>query len=259
MKNLFILLVVTLFIYNVNAQEKMYLLFEFMRVDNEQEAAYMETEGFWENIHKERVKNGDIIGWDLWKLQPGGEDQQYQYLTVNIYDDPVKMMNGEGDFTKALTEAYPDMSEDVLEKIIERTGKSRDLAIKLYVEQINRTSPEYEVSLGTVASLDLMKVELKNYNAYEMAENKIFKPMHQKQVNNSEKESWSLVRIMSPTGSDTYTSHMTVNMFKDYDLYFMKGAVTPKPTDKETKAINNGLDLRDLKYVYLATLIKQAR
>ena len=58
------------------------------------------------------------------------------YLTVNIYDDPVKMMNGEGDFTKALTDAYPDMSEDVLEKIIERTGKSRDLAIKLYEKNI---------------------------------------------------------------------------------------------------------------------------
>ena len=39
----------------------------------------------------------------------------------------------------------------------------------------------------------------------------------------------------------------------------MKGAVTSKPSDKETKVINNGLDLRDLKYVYLATLIKQAR
>ena len=51
MKNLLMVLVVTLFIYNVNAQEKIYLLFEFMRVDNEQEVAYMETEGFWENIH----------------------------------------------------------------------------------------------------------------------------------------------------------------------------------------------------------------
>lgn len=260
MKKLLMLLVAALFVSNLHAQEKLFFLFEFMKVDNEQETAYMETEGFWENIHKERVKNGDIIGWDLWKLQPGGEDQQYQYLTVNIYDDPVKMMNGEGDFTKALTDAYPDMSEDVLEKIIERTGRSRDLAIRLYVELIDGTTPKYEVPLGTVASIDMMKVVLENYGDYEKAENKIFKPMHQKQVNNGTKESWGLVRILSPTGSDTYTSHMTINMFKDYAQYFENGAGDDGAlSDKQIKAINNGLKLRDLKYVYMATLIKQAR
>jgi hypothetical protein len=43
-----------------------------------------------EKIHDQRVKNGNIIGWDLWSLQPGGEDQGYQYLTVQIFTDPVK-------------------------------------------------------------------------------------------------------------------------------------------------------------------------
>ncbi len=59
------------------AQEKVYVIFEFMKVDNDQMFAYSETEGFWENIHKQRVQNGDIIGWDLWSLIPGGEDQGY--------------------------------------------------------------------------------------------------------------------------------------------------------------------------------------
>ena len=84
------------------AQEKLFLVFEFMRVDNEQELIYMETEDFWKKIHEQRVKNGDIFGWDLWRLQPGGEDQGYQYLTVNLYDDKVKMMSGAGDVEKAL-------------------------------------------------------------------------------------------------------------------------------------------------------------
>lgn len=76
------------------AQEKSYLLFEFMQVDNEQEEAYSATEKFWEKIHQERVKAGDIIGWDLWSLSPGGEQQGFQYLTVAVYNDPVKMMDG---------------------------------------------------------------------------------------------------------------------------------------------------------------------
>lgn len=259
MKRLLMVIVTALFVYNVSAQEKLYLLFEFMKVDNEQETAYMETEEFWENIHKERVKNGDIVGWDLWKLQPGGEDQCYQYLTVNVYDSPIKMMTGEGDFTKALTDAYPEMSSDVLEKIIGRTGKSRDLAVRYYVELIDGTLPKYDMPIGTVASIDLMKVDLNNYESYENAENQIFKPMHQKQVDNGEKESWGLIRIMSPKGSDTYASHITVNMFKDYNQYFMEKSDNVELNDKQIKAIKDGLALRDLKFVYMATLIRQTR
>ena len=80
-----------------------------MKVDNEQEAAYAETEAFWEKIHQQRAKNGDIIGWDLWALQPGGEDQGFQYMTVNLYNDPVKMMSGgDGDtFMASAKAAYP--------------------------------------------------------------------------------------------------------------------------------------------------------
>ena len=258
MKKVLMLLVAVLFVLNVNAQEKMYLLFEFMKVDNEQESAYAETEDFWENIHKERLKNGDIVGWDLWKLQPGGEDQGYQYLTVNIYDDPVKMMTGAGDFKKALEQAYPDISADVLAKIVDRTGKSRDLSLRLFTEYMDGTLPEFEMPIGTIASIDMMKVDLGDYSSYKNFESKIFKPLHQKQVDNGEKESWGLAQIMSPIGSDAYASHITVNMYKDYAQYFMKR--TPNNlSDKQLKEINNGLELRDLKYVFMGTLIRKVR
>ena len=65
MKKVLLLIAVVLLGSSTIAQEKTYLVFEFMRVDNNQENAYQETESFWEKIHKQRVKNGDIIGWDL--------------------------------------------------------------------------------------------------------------------------------------------------------------------------------------------------
>ncbi|HSQ47191.1 MAG TPA: hypothetical protein VLM44_09760, partial [Lutibacter sp.] len=81
MKKFLTLIAIILMGNTAVAQDKLYLLFEFMKVDNEQEQAYMETESFWEKIHEQRTKNGEILGWDLWSLQPGGEDQGYQYLT----------------------------------------------------------------------------------------------------------------------------------------------------------------------------------
>ena len=117
----------------------------------------MDIETFWQKIHEERVKNGDIIGWDLWRLQPGGEDQGYQYLTVNLYDDKVKMMSGAGDFWKAVTQAYPNLSEEKLNEKFNQTSKSRDLAVRLYVEQVDKTEDEFEVSVGTVAIFHMMQ------------------------------------------------------------------------------------------------------
>jgi len=124
MKNLLILIACMFLGNNVIAQDKLFLVFEFMKVDNEQETAYLETESFWEKIHEQRTKNGDILGWDLWSLQPGGENNGYQYLTVTLYSDPVKMMSGAGDFEAALKAAYPKMTEAELNKTFKGLGEA---------------------------------------------------------------------------------------------------------------------------------------
>ncbi|GGW40418.1 hypothetical protein [Arenibacter certesii] len=261
MKKLMIFIVL-LMVSNITiAQEKLFLLFEFMQVDNEQEAAYRDTEEFWEKIHKERVKAGDIIGWDLWLLSPGGEQQGFQYLTVALYSDPIKMMDGSSwehlmDRAKA---AYPDMTETDLDKKLNHSSETRDLAVRIFTEEIATTKGEFDMPIGTVAQIDMMKVSLENCRSYEKAEKEIFQPIHQKTVDAGGKANWGLVRFISPIGSDAYASHMTVSMFKDYkqvlDEYdnWNKAAVTPN------KAIEDGLSLRDLKYVYMANLIRKVR
>ncbi|WP_192877687.1 MULTISPECIES: hypothetical protein [Arenibacter] len=244
------------------AQEKLFLVFEFMQVDNEQEMEYNATEEFWEKIQLQRVKAGDIIGWDLWALSPGGEQQGFQYLTVSLYNDPVKMMDGSSwanlmDRAKA---AYPGMTEADLNKKLNHSSATRDLAVRIFAEEIATTKGEFNMSLGTVAQMDLMKVDLMNYDSYEKAEMKIFQPIHQKVVDAGGKANWGLVRFISPIGSDTYASHMTVSMFKDYkqalnqNINWAEGA-----TPASTKAMEEGIGLRDMKYVYMAKLIRKAR
>ena len=62
------------------------------------------------------------------------------------------------------------------------------------------------------------------------------------------------------TKSDTYASHMTVSMFKDIkqmlnqNIDFNEGN-----TPAQTKAMNDGIALRDMKYVYTARLIRKVR
>lgn len=65
----------------------------------------------WQRVHEARVKNGDIIACNFWALLPGGEDQGFQYLTVTLHNDSVKMMEG-GDFKAAFKAAFPNISAE---------------------------------------------------------------------------------------------------------------------------------------------------
>lgn len=260
MKNLIILIVFMLVGNTGIAQDKLYLIFEFMKVDNEQEQAYMETEAFWEKIHLQRVKNGDILGWDLWRLQPGGEDQGFQYLTVTLYNDPVKMMSGAGDFEAALTAAYRDISENDRNEEFISTSASRDLAARVYLEQIAVTKDNFEMPLGTIAGINLMKATEGNFEKYEKFETEIFLPMHQKEVDAGIRGNWSLLRYMLPVGSDVYATHITADMYKDYN-HLIRGWAETELTmaDDQIQKIQEGLTSRDLKYKYMATLLKKVR
>lgn len=260
MKKLLMLIAIILLGNSVVAQEKLYLIFEFMKVDNEQEAAYMETETFWEKIQEQRTKNGDIIGWDLWSLQPGGEAQGFQYLTVTLYNDPVKMMSGAGNFEAALKSAYPKMTELELDKKFMATSKSRDLAHRVYLEQIAATKDNFQMPLGTIAGINLMKASNDNYDKYEKFETEIFQPMHQKEVDAGIRGNWGLMRYMLPTGSDVYATHITADMYKDYNQLFNGGSVNgPELSEAQIKKMQEGLATRDMKYKYMATLIKKVR
>ena len=182
-------------------EDPVYLLLEFMQVDNEQEAAYAETENFWEKIHQQRVQNGELVGWDLWALQPGGEIQNFQYLTVNVYDDPVKMMEG-GTLESLMAnakKAYPDMSQDQILEKLNKSSKTRDLAVRVYLDLIETTDEDYDMPVGSITRINMMKTKPGQGANYVKAETKIFKPQHQKMVDAGKRGSWGLASVMLQT------------------------------------------------------------
>ena len=241
--------------------DKLYVIFELMRVDNEQESAYAETENFWEKIHQERVKSGDIIGWDWWLMLPGGEDQGYQYLTVTLFNDPVKMLEG-GDLLANAKSAYPGMSEEALMDKLNGSAKTRDLAVRIFIEEIANASKEgMQMQPGMIAHLNMMKVPLNGYDVYETAEKEVFQPFHQAAVDNGHREYRALGRFMVPYGSATYASHMTVDMFKDMTQALSGGGNLSwgDLSEAQQKAVTDGVASRDQKFQYVCRLLKAVR
>ncbi|NND62705.1 MAG: hypothetical protein HKN48_05880 [Flavobacteriaceae bacterium] len=249
-----------LLVFNFShAQDKLYLIVELMKVDNTQESDYNETEAFWEKIHQQRANNGNIIGWDLWRLMPGGENQGHQYAVVTLFNNKTAMFKG-GGLWEAAKAAYPNMSENELDKKLNSAADTRDLAVRIYMEMIAATEDDFEIDVGTVATFDWMKVELGKYSKYEKAEMEVFMPGHQRMVDAGAKGSWSLLRFISPIGSDTYSSHLTVNMFKDFDQMFANyEGDGSEMTAAQQKAVEDGLALRDMKFVTIGQLDRKVR
>jgi len=258
MKNIIIILAMTLFTATAIGQEEepLFLLFEFMHVDEDQSAAYAETEEFWEKVHVQRVKNGDCIGWDLWQLKPSGQEQGAQYLTVSLYNDPVKMMEG-GDFNKAWSGAYPNLTPEESDQKMLQTAKSRDLTHQVYLVEIDKTNDNFDMPIGTLAVINFMKANPGQSGAYEKMESEVFKPNHQKDVDSGGRANWGLLRNMMGYSTEAYASHITVDMYTGYDQFF-NGTSTPL-TDAQQNAMQEINNIRDLKSLTMATLVRKVR
>ena len=264
MKKLLSLLLV-LFLWQVSAaqdNQPLFLMFEFMQVDNEQEAAYSETEQFWSKIHEQRVNNGDLVGWDFWRLLPGGEMQNFQYLTVHVYNDPVKMMEGGTleSFMESARKAYPDMSEDQLMAKLNGASKTRNLAARIYLSIIDQTEGDYDMVVGSLARINMMKPKPGMAADYVKAEREVFKPQHQKLVDAGQRGSWALATVMVPYGTEVYADYYTFDMYKDFAQmigeFNYDGA---QPTEEQEKAMEEGAATRDLKFSYTGELLMKFR
>lgn len=244
------------------AQEKRYLVFEFIRVDKVKTVDYLEYKDFLSKVYTRAVANGDIVGWDLWSLKSGSELESYQYATVTYFKDPVKMMNSTEPelLVQYAKEAYPEMNEAQITSRIKASFDDRDLAIRSFMVEIARTSDSFQFEPGTLASFDLMKAVEGNFEDYEAAEKEVFLPLHEKKIKAGLMENWCLLRTALPTGSQANSTHMTMNVYKDYLQFFNSLEYEDmEMTASMQEKVEKGLKSRDQKWVHLATLETMVR
>lgn len=262
MKKLFTLVLMSLIAYSVIAQsnpKKLYLLFEFMQVNDEHGADYLKVEDFWSGIHKQRIADKQIIGWDLWSLTPSGTKQGSQYMTVTLFSS-LKDMLQPGGFENIIVsakKAYPKMTDKEINDMLDKTVASRDIANQVYFEQIDVTKDNFQMKPGIMATLDIMKQLDDNY---EKAESEIFKPWHQKMVDAGKVGDWGLLRAILPSGSEAYGTHITVSMFNDATQLAAYMEAPMGDIDFLTQAaVKSGLSTREWKEKKIMTLINMVR
>jgi hypothetical protein len=262
MKKVLTFVLVIFMAVNLKAQEKpasLYLLFEFMQVNDEQGSNYWQVEDFWSGIHKQRVADKSILGWDLWSLSPSGSQQGSQYLTVTVFPSLKSMLEAMNslDVMGYAKKAYPKMTDKELNAMMDKTVKSRDMAHQVLFKQVDKTKGDFQMKVGTILTMDVMK---QLDDGYEQAESQIFKPWHQSMVDKGKKGSWELLQAILPSGSEAYGTHLTVSMYNDVAQLsdFMEGSIGDMDLTTQL-AVKEGLKTRDLKETKIGKLEMMVR
>lgn len=262
MKTILALVLVFLTSVSLKAQDKpsqLYLLFEFMQVSGEQGSNYWQVEEFWSGIHKQRVADKSILGWDLWSLSPAGVKQGSQYMTVTQFASLKDMLTAIGslDVMKYAKQAYPNKSEKEFNAMMDKTSKSRDMANQVLLQGVDKTKDDFKMKVGTVITMDIMK---QLDDSYEKVESDIFKPWHQDMVTAGKKGTWGLLRVILPAGSETKGSHIAYSMYNDVAQLagFMEGSGGDMNLTMQL-AVKEGLKTRDLKELKIGKLEMMVR
>lgn len=258
MKRIFLLSAILMAGIAVSAQEgTTYLLMEMMEIKDGMGQTYLEVEEFWSGIHQQRVEAGEIRGWDLWSMEPSGTDQGYPYMTVTLHKDMESMMAGMtwDQIMAHAKKAYPDMTDEELNAMAQKTGESRDLAVRIFAVELDYAG-EFEVGLGTVATMAWMKSDDADY---EEMESEVFKPMHEANIAAGKVMGWSFIGFILPMGSERYASHVAVNFYKDMSQFINDGWSTSGMSTAEQIGIDAALKTRDMKSVSLAEVIMSVR
>jgi hypothetical protein len=241
----------------LQAQQQRFMVFEFMKVESNQTYDFMEFKEFMDKVYQAAINDKRITGWDLWSLQSGADIGEFQYITITYYKDPVSMMNGleEEDLIRYAMIAHPHLNENQARKRFSDAQSSRDLAQRVYMKEIATTKDSFQFKKGTLASFDMMKAVEGKFEEYEKAEREVFQSIHQSRIDKGLMGSWSLLRTALPFGSEAKTTHLTMNIYKDYLQFFNAQEYEDMESTKDQQmAIEKGLKSRDQKWVYLATL-----
>lgn len=239
--------------------QQLYIKLEFMHVQDHNNSNYWDVEKFWSEIHKQRIADNNIVGWDLWQMSPGGSEQGSQYFVATLFTSLEAMLEEmpDGKFEDYLAKAHPNLSQTEIDKMMEKTAKSRDIAHEVYCKQISTTTGDFDMPLGTIIVFDVMK---QLHGSYEKVENEIFKPWHQELVDEGKKGNWGLLKVLLPSGSSAKGSHITFSMFKNYKQLADSMENWGGDMDMKTNlAVQKGLKTRDLVGVEKAKLVMKVR
>jgi transcriptional regulator NrdR family protein len=199
MKKILMILIVSLVTVQLTAQDKYYVEFFFGTVKNANVENHIKNEKeTFAKIHGDRIKRGEIVGWDMWQMVSPGDTQgttTFMYATIykdfdkanswtDHIDEYVKRIAGNNapEFRKKVNSVMADYTtmNDVITSIKGEYSKSQN------------TNPHYLV-------FNSMAVNNYRTSEYEEMENNTFKSYR---TENKKLLNWDLHKVLNVSGEN---------------------------------------------------------
>ena len=247
---------------NLSAQSNnRFVTFDFMKVKPGQAELYHEVEKkLWKPMHKQRMENGDILGWYFHQVRyPSGSLTEYDYVTVTLYDDITQLENQSSDFIALANQVHPDTPYD---QIMFKTTRSREL-IRTEVFQLLDFVPGNDSKPPPYMMVNYMKAMPGKAAEYVGIEQDIYKVWHSTRVEANRMHSWRLGARLLPYGSAYDYDHFTGDGYRSFadsgvnnnDLLPVFEAKMEAVENADISRMNRIAELRDLVRADLWALI----
>lgn len=184
---------------------------DFMKVKQGDEGNYVDLEKtVWKPIHQERINQSEIVGWVLYRVHYTGSDDEYNFVTVALFDDPAKL---EQTFSVDVEKVHPGKD---LDELFQKTMDSRQLVRQNLIRRVDGVFPEGGPGDFKYIQVNYMKVNPGGGGSYVDNELTVWKPVHQELINAGTRAGWSLWQGTFPFGTNMPYDFVTVDYFADF-------------------------------------------
>lgn len=160
---------------------------DYMKVDNPDE--YLEVENMWQKIHKERLKQGMIVGWATYQVMFKTIEDPYNYITVSWYDAFSKLDKGIPE--SVIEAAFPNMRKAEWKAFEDRTNKSRKLISSGVFHQRFTCAPKDLDNSGVYIVINEISVRPGHSKELLKLYEEIYKPLYEEDIRNHNRTNWS--------------------------------------------------------------------
>lgn len=195
------------------AQEpNVYVIVELMKVEQGNEEMYLDIEqNIWKKIHQERVNNGTIMGWILYRVKFTGENDEYNYATATVFDnrsnieDPFKGIDPQ--------KILPDIDAD---EAMSKTVESRKLVKSQLIRRLDFAYPANSAGPPPFKFIHVNYMKVKPASGYPYIARTVWKPVLQEYVNQGTRAAWTLWQTVYPRGFAEDYQYIAVDYFSEW-------------------------------------------
>lgn len=194
-------------------QAPIYVELGYMKVAPDGVDEYLSVErDLWKPIHQARLQEGIITGWALYEVwYPGGTATDYNYVTVNAYQDFSKIALAALPDEKIL-QIHPGMT---LEGLMKRTNAARDM-VRIEMWSSIDLANQAELRVGDFVQIGYMRVPPGKENQYVRLEQEIWKPIHQQRIAAEQLAHWGIYGLWFPGGTNQPYNFCAVNVYRNF-------------------------------------------